>query len=57
MIATTYGYNRYNDAVMLVAVVIIVILVQIFQSLGTRLSIRSDKRITRISRQKKNKSK
>ena len=42
---------------MLVAVVIIVILVQIFQSLGTRLSIRSDKRITRISRQKKNKSK
>lgn len=56
MIATTYGYNRYNDAVMLVAVVIIVILVQIFQSLGTRLAIRSDKRITRISRQKKNKS-
>lgn len=46
-IAINYGYNRYNYAVMLIAVVLIVILVQIFQSIGTRLSIRLDHRITK----------
>ena len=56
-IAINYGYNKYNYAVMLIAVIFIVILVQIFQSLGTWLAVRSDKRITRISRQKKNKRK
>ena len=45
-IAINYGYNKYNYAVMLIAVVLIVILVQIFQSLGTWISIRSDHRLT-----------
>lgn len=44
--AINYGYNKYNYAVMLVATVLIVILVQIAQSLGTALAVRSDKRIT-----------
>ena len=44
-IAINYGYNRYNYAVMLVAVALIVILVQIFQSIGSRLAARLDKRL------------
>ena len=56
-IAINYGYNKYNYAVMLIAVIFIVILVQIFQSLGTWLAVRSDKRLTRTRRQKKNKRK
>ena len=36
-IAINYGYYKYNYAVMLIAVVFIVVLVQIFQSLGTSL--------------------
>lgn len=44
-IAINYGYNRYNYAVMLVAVVLIVILVQIFQSIGTHMAVRMDKRV------------
>lgn len=43
-IAINYGYNRYNYAVMLVAVVLIVILVQIFQTVGTHVAGRMDKR-------------
>lgn len=43
-IAINYGYNKYNTAVMLVATVLIVILVQIAQSIGTRLSVRLDRR-------------
>lgn len=46
-IAINYGYNRYNYAVMLIAVVLIVILVQIFQSIGTRISIKLDHRVTK----------
>ena len=56
-IAINYGYNKYNYAVMLIAVIFIVILVQIFQSLGTWLAVRSDKRLTRTRRRKKLKSK
>lgn len=44
-LAITYGYNRYNLIIMFAMVVLIVILVQIFQSIGTRLSVKSDKRI------------
>ncbi len=43
--AINYGYNKYNMAVMLVATVLIVILVQIAQSIGTHLAQRSDKRL------------
>lgn len=45
-IAINYGYNRYNYAVMLVAVVLIVILVQIFQSIGSYFAVRMDKRLS-----------
>ncbi len=43
-IAINYGYNRYNYAVMLIAVILIVILVQIFQSIGTHFAARLDRR-------------
>ena len=45
-IAINYGYNRYNYAVMLVAVILIVILVQIFQSIGSYFAARMDKRLS-----------
>ena len=44
-IAIDYGYYRYKYLVMFAAVVLLIILVQIFQSLGTHLSIKSDKRL------------
>lgn len=44
-IAINYGYYRYKYLVMLFAVVLLVVLVQIFQSLGTRLATRLDRRI------------
>lgn len=44
-IAINYGYYRYMYLVMLLAVILLIILVQIFQSVGTRLSVRSDKRL------------
>ena len=46
-IAINYGYYRYKYLVMLFAVVLLVVLVQIFQSLGTRLAARLDRRIKR----------
>lgn len=44
-IAITYGYNRYKYAVLLLAVIFLIALVQIFQSLGTYLATRCDKRL------------
>lgn len=44
-IAITYGYNRYMYLVMIAAVVLLVILVQVFQSVGNRLAIKCDKRL------------
>ena len=44
-IAINYGYYRKERAIMWVAVVLIVILVQILQGAGNRIAIRSDKRI------------
>lgn len=44
-IAINYGYYRYKYLVMLIAVILLIILVQIFQSVGTRISVRSDKRL------------
>ena len=40
-----YKRQRYKYLVMLVAVVILILLVQLFQSLGTWLARRSDKRL------------
>ena len=44
-IAITYGYNRYKYAVLLLAVIFLIALVQIFQSLGTYLATKCDKRL------------
>ena len=44
-IAINYGYYRYKYLVMIFAVVLLILLVQLFQSVGTALSVHSDKRI------------
>lgn len=44
-IAINYGYYRYKYLIMFAAVIVLILLVQIFQSLGTFLAIKSDKRI------------
>ena len=44
-IAINYGYYRKESAIMWVAVVLIVVLVQILQGAGNRIAARSDRRI------------
>lgn len=44
-IAIDYGYYRFRYLVMLIAVVLLVILVQIFQTVGTYFAAKSDKRL------------
>ena len=44
-IAVNYGYNRYKPLVMYFAVILLVILVQLFQSAGNVLVKKADKRI------------
>ena len=44
-IAINYGYYRYQYLVMLFAVIFLIILMQIFQSLGTFLATKCDKRL------------
>ena len=44
-IAVNYGYNRYKPLVMYFAVVLLIVLVQLFQSIGNRLVKKADKRI------------
>lgn len=44
-IAINYGYYRYKYLVMIFAVILLIILVQVFQSVGNRVSIKSDKRL------------
>ena len=46
-IAIKYGYYRYKYIVMIFAVIILMLLVQVFQSVGTALAVRCDKRIRR----------
>ena len=46
-IAINYGYYRFNVVLEIFATVLLVILVQILQTVGTRLAIRCDKRIQR----------
>ena len=45
-IAINYGYYRYKTLVMILAVILLIVMVQIFQSLGTYLSKKSDRRIS-----------
>ena len=44
-IAINYGYYRYQYIVMAFAVVFLILLVQIFQSIGTRLVAKCDRRL------------
>lgn len=44
-IAINYGYYRYEPGLMWIAVILLVVMVQIIQEIGTRLSKKSDKRI------------
>lgn len=46
-IAINYGYYRYKYLVMLIAVILLIAIVQIFQSIGTHAAIKSDKRLKR----------
>lgn len=43
-IAIRYGYYRYQTDIMIITVAIIVILVQLFQRLGSKLALKLDKR-------------
>ena len=43
-IAIRYGYYRYDSAIMIVTVVLLVVLVQVFQSVGLVVASRLDKR-------------
>lgn len=44
-IAINYGYYRYNNRVMLITVLLLVIIVQILQEVGMRIATRTDNRI------------
>lgn len=44
-IAINYGYYRYKYLVMFAAVILLIVLVEIFQSTGTKISQKSDKRL------------
>ena len=44
-IAMNYGYYRYKYLIMVAAVILLIVLVQAFQSIGTRLAVKSDKRL------------
>lgn len=44
-IAINYGYYRYKYLVMLIAVALLIALVQVFQSAGTKGAVKSDKRL------------
>ena len=44
-IAMNYGYYRYKYLIMVAAVVLLIVLVQVFQSLGTHFAVRTDKRL------------
>ena len=44
-IAINYGYYRYKTLIMIMAVILLIIIVQVFQSIGDRLAKKSDKRV------------
>ena len=44
-IAMNYGYYRYKYLIMVAAVILLILLVQLFQTVGTRLAVKSDKRL------------
>lgn len=48
-IAINYGYYRYKYLIMIAAVILLIVLVQIFQSIGAKLSLKADKRLKKKS--------
>ena len=44
-VAISYGYYRYQTNIMIVCVVLLVLMVQVFQTVGTFWATRSDKRL------------
>lgn len=44
-IAISYGYQRYNDDIIWVCVVLTVIIVQVIQEIGMRIAHKTDKRV------------
>ena len=44
-IAINYGYHRFQPDMMWIAVILLIALVQIFQSVGTHLATKTDKRL------------
>ena len=44
-VAIDYGYYRYKYLVMFAAVILLILLVQLFQTIGTRLAVKCDKRL------------
>ena len=44
-IAINYGYYRYQYLIMYIAVILLVVLVQLFQTAGTKAAVKSDKRL------------
>lgn len=44
-IAINYGYYRSDRSIMYIAVVLLVVIVQVFQTVGMRLATKSDKRL------------
>lgn len=48
-IAINYGYYRYKYLIMIAAVILLIVLVQIFQSVGTHLAVKLDKRLKNIN--------
>ncbi len=57
MLALNYGFQRRHTFSMWVAVIVLVILVQVFQSVGTHFALRSDKRVTRVNKRRKGEAK
>ena len=43
-IAIRYGYYRYESAIMIVTVILLIVLVQVFQSIGMVVASKLDKR-------------
>ena len=47
MIAITYGYQRFNDNIVWICVLLTVIIVQIIQEVGMIIARKTDKRISK----------
>ena len=44
-LAIMYGYNHYQTDIMIITVVLLIVIVQVFQSFGSWATRRSDKRL------------